>query len=176
MSFNFNNFPVLTSERLTLRKLKLIDVEAIFEIRTNKEINTFITRNVPKNLNDTIDFIKMVTNLVDENKGVFWVIESKKEKQVIGSIGLRHFEIADNYAEIGYELHPKHQQKGLMSEAMKIVLNYGIKKMNLKTIEAFTHKNNTASIALLKKHHFIYQPEKKCNNIEDNRIWKLEIN
>lgn len=176
MSLNLKNFPVLTSERLTLREINLNDAEPIFELRTNKEINTFITRDTPKNLNEAKEFIKMIINLVHQKKGILWVIESKKQKKVIGSIGLRHFEIAENYAEIGYELHPKHHQKGLMSEAMKTVLDFGIKKMKLKTIEAFTHKNNTASIALLKKHHFIYQPERKDLDFDDNKIWQLQVN
>jgi hypothetical protein len=41
--------------------------------------------------------------------------------------------------------------------------------MNLETIEAITHKNNKASIALSKKHHFILQPERKCENFEYNQ-------
>jgi ribosomal-protein-alanine N-acetyltransferase len=48
--------------------------------------------------------------------------------------------------------------------------------MKLKTIEAFTHKNNLPSITLLKKHNFIFQTERRDNGFDDNRIWKLEKN
>ena len=63
-----------------------------------------------------------------------------------------------------------------MSEAIVSVLNFGFKDLQLNTIEAFTHKNNIASIALLKKHQFIFQPERKDEGFENNRIFRLENN
>ena len=60
-----------------------------------------------------------------------------------------------------------------MSEAMSKVLDFGIEAMNLKTLEAFTHQNNTASIALLEKYLFVLQPERRDETIEDNRIYKF---
>lgn len=171
---NFNPFPVLETDRLILRQLTLEDTKAIFGLRTNKEINTFITRNIPNNLSETRAFIDMISALVEKNDGVFWVIEAKQSNYLIGTIGLRHFEVDENYAEVGYELHPDFQERGFMSEALQEVLKFGFNNLNLKTIEAFTHKNNMASIALLEKHQFVFQPERKCNSVEDNRIWKLE--
>ena len=174
MSFNFNPFPVLETDRLILRQLTLEDTKAIFGLRTNKEINTFITRNIPNNLSETRAFIDMISTLVEKNDGIFWVIEAKQSNYLIGTIGLRHFEIADNYAEVGYELHPDFQERGFMSEALKEVLNFGFHNLQLKTIEAFTHKNNIASIALLEKHQFVFQTERREDGFENNRIWKLE--
>ena len=62
-----------------------------------------------------------------------------------------------------------------MSEAMTAVLNFGIEQLNLKIIEAYTHKNNLRSIALLKKHHFVFQVHRKDPSFEHNRIFKREI-
>ncbi len=175
MEYNFTPFPTLQTERLILRKLNLNDYKQIFDLRTNKKVNKFITRNTPKNLTDAKGFIDMISNLVSKNEAVFWVIEHKNNSQLIGTIGLRHFEVDDNYAEVGYELDPNYQQKGFMSEALQTVLDFGYTKLKLKTIEAFTHKNNNASIALLKKHHFVFQPERRCKSVVTNRIWKLEV-
>ena len=61
-----------------------------------------------------------------------------------------------------------------MSEALQTVLEFGIKKLHLKTIEAFTHKNNIASKALLEKHHFKFQPNRRCKVYSFNRIWRLD--
>ena len=63
-----------------------------------------------------------------------------------------------------------------MNEAMQKVISFGIKTMNLKVIEAFTHQNNIASIALLEKHNFVFQPERRDNGFENNRIFRLELN
>lgn len=176
MEFNFTPFPVLETDRLILRALNLEDTKAIFGLRTNKEVNKLITRNTPKNLSEARAFIDMISNLVANNKGVFWVIESKQNNELIGTIGVRNFDVADDYSEIGYELHPNYQQRGFMSEAIVEVLKFSFEKLQLKTIEAFTHKNNVASFALLEKHNFVFQAERREKGFENNRILKLERN
>jgi ribosomal-protein-alanine N-acetyltransferase len=174
MNFNFTPFPVLETERLTLRALNLDDAKAIFGLRTNKEVNEFIDRKKPNNLSEARAFIDRISNLASNNKGVFWVIESKNNHQLIGTIGFRNFEDEEDYAEIGYELDPLYQQKGFMTEAFKKILNFGFQEMELKTIEAFTHKNNIDSIALLEKQDFVFQPEIKDEGFENNISYRLE--
>jgi ribosomal-protein-alanine N-acetyltransferase len=174
MNFDFTNFPVLQTERLTLRELNLNDTKAIFRLRTKKEVVEFIDRKTLNNLSETRAFIERISKLTSNNKGVFWVIESKSNSQVIGTIGLRNFEDEENYAEIGYELEPSYQQKGFMSEAFNVVVEYGFKQMQLKTIEAFTHKNNRASIALLEKQKFVFEPEIKDEGFENNISYRIK--
>jgi ribosomal-protein-alanine N-acetyltransferase len=175
MSHNFTPFPVLETERLILRELNLEDAKEIFGLRTNKEVNDFIERTPPNNLSEARAFIDLISNLVTNNEGVFWVIQSKSNHQLIGTIGLRNFEVDENYAEIGYELDPIYHQRGIMSEAFKEVLDFSFQNLELKTIEAFTHQNNTASIALLEKQDFVFQPERRDEGFENNRIYKIEV-
>ncbi|SEE60875.1 ribosomal-protein-alanine N-acetyltransferase [Tenacibaculum sp. MAR_2010_89] len=167
----FNPFPILKTERLVLRKLVDSDQKATFEIRSNKEVNKFIDRPVPKRISDIEDFIKMIDQLINANKGVYWAIEYNNI--LIGSIGLRHFNEDFTYAEVGYELQTDFQGKGFMSEALKEVLNYGFNKLLLNEIEAYTHKKNKNSISLLKKHNFNIRSEKKDVDFENNIILGL---
>jgi ribosomal-protein-alanine N-acetyltransferase len=46
--------------------------------------------------------------------------------------------------------------------------------MQLKTIEAFTHKNNRASIALLEKQKFVFEPEIKDEGFENNISYRIK--
>ena len=174
MDFDFTTFPVLETERLTLRAINLEDAKAVFGLRANKEVNKYIQRESLKNLSEARAFIDQATNLVADNKGIFWVIESKNSAELLGTIGLRNFDVAENYAEIGYEIHPDYQERGYMTEAFEEVLEYAFEKMELKTIEAFTHKNNLASITLLHKLDFDLQVDRTDEGFEDNRIYKLE--
>lgn len=173
MSYNFTPFPKLETKRLLLRAITINDVHSILALRTNKEINTYITRKITKDAKDAANFVKMIETLIAKNEGILWGIELKQTHQLIGTIGLRNFNIEVNYAEIGYELLPKFQQKGIMSEALTSCLDYAFSKLNIKNIEAFTHKNNLASIALLKKHIFVLQSEKRDIGFENNRIYRL---
>jgi ribosomal-protein-alanine N-acetyltransferase len=173
MAFNFTPFPVLETERFTLRALDLNDAKAIFGLRTNKEVNTFITRTMLNNLSEARAFIDSISNSVANNTSIFWVLESKDTAELLGTVGLRNFDIEEDYAEIGYDMHPDFQENGYMSEAFKVILNFAAKQMDLKFIEAFTHKDNNASIALLEKYNFELQPDKKDVNFEDNRVYRL---
>ena len=175
MAFNFTPFPVLETERLTLRALELNDAKAIFGLRTNKEVNTFITRTLLNNLSETRAFIDNISNSINNNTSVFWVLESKDNAELLGTIGLSNFEIEENYAEIGYDLHPDFQENGYMSEAFEEILNFSAKQMDLKFVEAFTHQNNNASVALLKKYNFELQPDKKDADFEDNQIYRFAV-
>ena len=174
MNYNFSTFPVLETDRLTLRALNLDDAKAIFGLRTNKEVNEFIDRKRPNNLSEARSFIDLISNLALNNKGVFWVMQSKSNNQLVGTIGLRNFEDEENYAEIGYEVDPIYQQRGFMSEAFEEVLNFGFKTLELKTVEAFTHQDNTASIALLEKQKFVLDPERRDEGFENNRSYRRE--
>ena len=175
MAFNFTTFPVLETERLTLRALELNDAKAIFGLRTNKEVNTFITRTMLNNLSETRAFIDRISNSIANNTSIFWVLESKDTAELIGTVGLRNFEIEEDYAEIGYDLHPDFQEDGYMSEAFKAILNFAAKQMELKFVEAFTHKDNNASMALLEKFNFELQPDRKDANVKENQIYRFTV-
>ena len=60
----------------------------------------------------------------------------------------------DGKAEIGFELMPEFQGKGIMLESCATVIDYGIQHIGLKVIEACTHINNQGSARLLEKLHF----------------------
>ena len=173
MNFSFKIFPILKSERLLLRELSFNDIVDIYKLRSSKEINKLITRKTPKNLDDAKAFISVCYQEFKNENRIFWAIEF--DEKLVGTIVFHRISLEKNYAEIGYELNPNFHQKGIMSEAMETILEFGITNMNLKTIEAYTHQNNIASIALLEKYNFVYQPKRRCDSVEDNRIWKLEV-
>ena len=166
-------FPELLSDRLQLRELSAKDKRTIFKLRSNKEVNKLITRNTPKNLNDAEGFIQTCWDEFEKGNRIFWAIQNIENNQIIGTIVYHNINAENNYAEIGYELNPDFHNKGFMSEAMETILEYGKSVLKLQTIEAFTHKNNTASITLLKKHQFILDDD---DLFDGNTIYRLDIN
>ena len=169
--FSFLTFPILKTERLTLRALTFDDVESIFELRSSKEVNKLIKRNTPKDLKEAEAFISVCHKEFTNENRIFWGMEFNKK--IIGTIVFHRISLESEYAEIGYELFPSCHQKGFMSEAITAVLQFGLNVLKLKTIEAFTHKNNIASIALLEKHGFVFQPERRDIGFDNNRVFKL---
>ena len=69
---------------------------------------------------------------------------------------------------------PEFQHKGIMNEAFKEVIQFGIGALKLHKIEAFTQYNNESSIKLLLKNKFVLQKNKREEGFPDNRIYLLE--
>src|SRR4051794_7629034 len=149
------SFPLLTTERLILRKLQLTDDKAIFALRNNVQVNAFIQRPLANHIEDARHFIIAINEGLESKEWLYWAIILKNTDQLIGTICLWHFSHDNTMAEIGYELHPDYQGKGLMNEATETVIDYGFGTLHLKMIEAYTQPANTRSIKLLEKNNFI---------------------
>ena len=170
---SFNTFPELSTERLQLRQLNFDDKKAIFRLRSNKEINEFLERETPKNLNQAEGFIQTSLDAFENENHILWALVSQDSNQLIGTIALENIDTSNHFATIVCEMNPDYQDEGYMSEAMKTVLDFAIMSLNLTTIEATTHHNNTAAIALLDKFLFTLQAEKEDTQSKDNRIYKF---
>src|SRR5579872_6297430 len=112
----FIPFPKLTTEHLILRQFEMTDVNEVFLLRSSEEINKFIDRPRATSIDDARTFIEKVTNNNYEG-AVIWAIELKEKKGFVGSVCLLRFEPENNSAEVGYEMLPDYQGKGIVQEA-----------------------------------------------------------
>ena len=62
-----------------------------------------------------------------------------------------HYSAQNRRAEIGYVLNRKFWRQGLMSEAIRGVINFAFSSMNLHRIEADTDGDNLASLTMLEQ-------------------------
>ena len=155
----FTPFPVLITERLTLRQLMQNDDQDVFALRSDSEINKYLERQTSKTIEDAKDFINIVTENVKKNEAVYWAIIMKDSKTFVGSVCLFNFLDRHQKCEIGYELLGDFQGKGFMKEAASKAIEYAFQTIKIQTIEAFTHKKNQRSINLLEKLEFKKSPE-----------------
>lgn len=155
-SYDFSIYNEIETDRLILRPPNLGDTETIFFMRTDITLNQYIKRKPPGTHEEVHAFINDRIQDRKEGKAIYWVIAYKdKPEQYIGAISLWQFSKDRMTAEVGYDLHPDYHGKSVMSEALKAVLQFGKNILNLKRIEAYTHRDNTASIRLLQRNHFI---------------------
>jgi len=170
----FNPFPTISTERLILRETARNDLESILFLRSDPEVNKFIKRDTPVNLHDAEVFLNKIIKGMENEVNVNWAITLREEPSMIGSICLWNFSADRKTAEIGYDLHTAFQNRGIMSEAMGAVVNYGFKQLNLDEIVAYTHCENISSRHLLTKCGFILMPELRDEDNQDNRIFSLK--
>lgn len=163
----------LETERLILKEINENHVEDILRIRSNPLINQFVTRVSPKSNYDALEFILSIKRRTQTKEIIFFGISYKDQPDLIGTICLWKFSEDRKTAEIGYELLPDHHRKGIMSEAVDSVLNFGFNELNLQEILAFTNTMNEASQKLLLKHNFVLQQGRIDEGFPDNIVFNL---
>lgn len=151
---NFTPFPVLKTERLTLRQLVSSDANEIFALRSDGSVNKYLDRKPSKSIEDAITFIQTINENIQRNYSVYWAITLNSTDKLIGTICLFDFSDDNLRAEIGYELLPGFQGQGIMQEAASKVIDFGAQYIGLNSVVAYTHAENNSSTRLLEKLNF----------------------
>lgn len=150
----FAHFPALNTDRLHLRQVELTDAEALFAIKSDLEVTKHYGREPHQSLDDTRGWIQRLHDNYVSREAVFWCITLKGEDAVIGSCTLWNIDPDVHCGELGYELHPTYQRRGIMAEAVSAVLTWGFADLGLHRIEANPLDGNESSRSLLLKFGF----------------------
>lgn len=150
----FTPFPILTTNRLTLRQLLINDEQEIFTLRSDSEINKYLDRQLSNTIDDARNFINKVNENINKNDSLYWAITLSDKNILVGTICLFSFSDENDKCEIGYELLVNYQGQGIMKEAVEKVIDYAFNTIKVQKIEAIFHRDNQSSIKLLEKLSF----------------------
>ena len=164
---------MIKTERLILKEINENHVDDILKIRSNDVINQFVQRNSPKNNYDSLQFILTIKEKTKNNQSFYWGISLKNQSNLIGTICLYNFSEDRKVAEVGYELLPDYHRQGIMSEALKAVLDFAFNDLHLQEIVAMTNKFNENSKGLLLKYDFVLGVGKEDEGFPDNLVFSL---
>jgi ribosomal-protein-alanine N-acetyltransferase len=178
LTVNFNPFPNLQTQRLLLKQISKVDVENIFEIRSDKDTMHFIPRPIAKTLDDAIYIVNRITDGINKDESINWGIYLKDTAKLIGIVGFVRMNKDSYRAEIGYILNKNYHKKGIMTEAVKALIDFGFNTMQLNSIEAIIHPENKASIGLVESRKFVKEAYLRDylfynNKFEDAVIFSL---
>ncbi|MBK8954140.1 MAG: GNAT family N-acetyltransferase [Saprospiraceae bacterium] len=154
LNLNFNPFPELQTEKISLRKIRSEDAIALYRLRTNADVMKYLDRPIMQSVLEAEQLIQMMLDGIAENKNINWCICTPTYEQLLGTIAFWKIDETNHRAEIGYILDPDWQGKGLMSDAMRLVIDYGFSNMRLHGIDANVNPANQKSINLLTKFGF----------------------
>jgi len=156
LEINFLPFPILKTQRLLLRQVNTNDADTILSLRSNDEVMKYIPRPYLKSKEDALELIAMFDDKIENGIGINWGICFLDEpEKVIGIIG--HYRLKPEHyrAEVGYMIFPEYNGKGIVSEALQKVIEYGFKEMKLHSIEAILDPENKGSEKVLLKNGFV---------------------
>jgi ribosomal-protein-alanine N-acetyltransferase len=155
LDLNFEPFPELWTERLRLRPITEEDCADMFELRSNPQLMRYIDRPLAQGLEDARKLIDSMEAARRTNDSIAWGLVLRESTKLIGTIAYWRIAKEHHRAEIGYLLHPGWQNRGLMSEALEVALDFGFRQMRLHSVEANVNPDNEASIRLLEKIGFV---------------------
>ena len=120
----FHPFPELETERLLLTRMDLRFVEQKFALRTNLDVMRYFDRPLPASLEEVRAKVEEGVQSVTDGKALLWAILHKETRPFLGDVGYWRLDPDHAVAEIGYALMPDHWRKGIMCEALTVVLPF----------------------------------------------------
>ncbi|MFK4934878.1 GNAT family N-acetyltransferase [Lactococcus garvieae] len=137
----------LNNDRLILRRFNAHDIEAIFAIFSDKDVNKYLPWWPLINLEEAQEFYReKYKNFYQNKRGHRYAICLKENNIPIGYI---HVSQNDNN-DFGYGLRKEFWNKGIITEAANLVIKH-LKTLKLPFITATHDRNNPASGEVMKK-------------------------
>lgn len=162
----------LETERLILRDILESDVDGIFELDSNAIVHKYLGNNPIKTKERAAEIIHFIKQQY-ENLGIgrFAAIE-KLSGDFIGWSGLKlntgekeALNGKTEFYDIGFRFIPRYWGKGYATESSLATLDFGFKKLNIKTICGAAEKDNIASNKVLRKIGLNFINEFKYENV-----------
>ena len=144
--------PIIETERLILRSLKMTDAQAIFDNWLSDErISDNRVSAAHKSVSETIKKLEKIVNNYSKNDFCWWGIEQKVNGELIGEIDLYDFDNETGNCEVSYSIGYEWWNKGYATEALRAVVDFGFRQMNVHKIAAAHNTDNPASGKVMTK-------------------------
>src|SRR5687767_13258292 len=102
-TFDFTHFPILDTERLSLRQIKPADVNALLKLFGNPEVVKFLEMQPIKSIEQANEWLKWMGGSFAAKDGLRWGI-TLKDGTFAGSAGLHHWNKEVHMAEISCDV------------------------------------------------------------------------
>ncbi|MBI4784056.1 MAG: GNAT family N-acetyltransferase [Oscillatoriophycideae cyanobacterium NC_groundwater_1537_Pr4_S-0.65um_50_18] len=169
----------IETTRLILRPLSLVDAPLLQGAAGAREVaDTMISIPHPYPDGEAEQYIHRQIQNFKAGQSVAFVIEHKAEKAFCGVIEVRDIEQEHAQAELSFWLAAQVWGQGYMSEALKPMLRFGFKDLDLNRLYAYHMVRNPGSGKVLQKNGFIQegvlrQRVRKWGVFEDVKIWSI---
>lgn len=172
------HFNTIETNRTELRLLTPVLVEELFAEKSEKELLHYFGMNEIEDL--LVEKEKFKSKPSTDTRSYCWFLIALKENQhVIGACGFHTWYIDHDRAEIGYSLYnDQHKGKGIMTEVIERILQFGFEEMKLHRVEALVGPDNVPSLKLMdnfgfQKEGLLREHYKRNGNYEDSVAFSL---
>ena len=159
----------ISAGKIKLRQLTFADSHRLAALANNPKIAVNLRDGFPHpyTLADAEKFIQ--TFAVQEPQQIFAI---DYEGEYAGNIGLHPgTDVYRKTAEIGYFLGEPYWGKGIMTQAVQLLCDYGFKSLDIVKIYAGVFEYNQASMRVLKKCGFFREAVLQKAVFKQEKLW-----
>lgn len=160
----FEYFYQFEDEIILLRELKEEDAEDILELYSDKDISLYDKSPYITDIEDAARFINEINSCYYYRKRIDWAIIIKSSNKLVGLIAIHSLNSITHTAEVGYLINKKYRNKGIMTEALKLITTFLFENIDIHSLNATIHIENIASIMVCKKVGFKVNEYLSCEN------------
>ena len=155
----------IRTSRLRLRPLRLDDLDELYRLWVDRDVRRYLwdDRVISRDRART-EIERSIDNFELSGFGQ-WAVFRFRGKKLIGFCGLRHVGAMPE-VELLYGLSPSCWGRGLATEAVRAVLDWGFTKCRVKRIVACADHDNRASFRVLVKAGMKFEKRTCVDNTE----------
>ena len=157
MDMDFSYMPTLETPRLRLRRLTMRDAQDIYDYGRDPVVARHVLWDAYANLAEARSYLRFMLRKYRMGEPASWGIEWKAGGKIIGTIGFMWIQRDNAAAEVGYSLSRSYWNRGIMTEALRAIIDMGFTKLNLNRIEAMHEVDNPASGKVMQKAGMHYE-------------------
>jgi [ribosomal protein S5]-alanine N-acetyltransferase len=143
------SFPRLETRRLILREIIPSDADDLFRIFSDAETMRYWSCRPYTSVEQARLLIEDMAEAMHRGAGIQWALTLPNDERLIGKCGYHELRKQHRRGEINYIVAREHWGKGIVSEALRAMLDYGFDYMNLHSVEAGVTPGNDASTRML---------------------------
>ena len=141
----------METERLILRPWRESDAEALFKYASDPDVGPRAGWPPHKSVEESLEVIRTFFN-----NDHTWALELKETGEPIGCIGYytygeSNIKIGENDAELGYWIAKPYWNKGLCTEALRVMIDYCLNVKGFKVLWSDFFVDNPASGRVMEK-------------------------
>lgn len=151
----FKSIPTIETERLILRRIRKSDLEDVFEYSSDPKVSKYLFWNPHESIKFTRVYLASLNKKYKAGQLYDWGIEYRGK--MIGTCGFSKIDILSDVGEVGYVLNRGFWGLGLASEAVRAIMEFGFKRLELKEIRAVCLEENVKSLAVMERCGLIHK-------------------
>lgn len=149
---------MIKTERLILRRFSIEDTECAFKYwASNERVQSLYGEPVYDTLAKTRELILGYISSYGRVNNYRWAIVLKETNECVGQVAYFLVDDKNHFGELEYCIGEAFQRRGLTTEAVKAVIDFGFNNINFNKVQISHKEGNEASKRVILKNNLTFE-------------------